>query len=198
MEPGPDYLSDYNRLGTMLPLTLNDEEMVRGYFDVHYAMAGLDRYWRQEYFLDHVLQGRRVRVEENLPQIRDTLAKMRTKDYAKVPHDADLLLNLDTITDEDLVSVLIWPDNPRLLANLIYSPFNRKNRRSYKLHKPRRITVPPPRVRADWPLPIEIHGKIELLKRDGREFGSYASSLLWRLPNWEEVTARFEEFREYL
>ena len=106
--------------------TLTKEEMRLMTFDYAFKMAGLDKCISLPRFLERLIECRRVVVEGNKEQIDRYLQELRDREAARVGPGSQLQLR---IYSYDQQSVLICPDNPRQVAELIYLPT--KPRKTY-------------------------------------------------------------------
>lgn len=98
---------------------LSEDEMRTMTFDQTYRMARLDEYMPIERFLKVLLENRRTILRENKEQIDEYLDSLRQEEAARVGAGAQLILRTNAY---DQQSVLLHPDSPAQVAELIYLP----------------------------------------------------------------------------
>lgn len=130
---------------SFIPRQLTDHEMILGCFDIHLTLSGSERLMSLDQWRQRLKELRRQTLVKSWPQVKSYIAFVRKHDYNKLPEGTDLALNLDGITDEELLELLVEPKDLRRLANILYHG-TVKPKRKYVPHKPRPIRVPSPRV----------------------------------------------------
>ncbi|RXS95125.1 hypothetical protein [Silvibacterium dinghuense] len=112
---------------------LTDQVLLQHMFDTHYSDSGMDRIMSIERFLRMLEEKRRRIITSNWSQVREYVLGLRAKDLKSIEPGRQLALDMETISDDEMIQALVRPKSMAQLANLIYQPHRpARRRRRYK------------------------------------------------------------------
>lgn len=101
-------------------VSLTDEEMKMGCFDVHYDLSGLAEVMHIDRFLLWLQEERAAILRENAPQFLGYLNELRQQELDTVPKG--LQLPLWVFGTDDPLKVMVCPETFTQLASMLYIP----------------------------------------------------------------------------